>query len=101
MPGGAFSHASSLGRRRPYGERVGLRVEDVLVWTEQLHVIREEQIQVLQRLTQKKTLHFVAGSRVGRVPDIADRCVASVRHLQIDSFQSEAVCLTERSTKVK
>lgn len=44
---GSEGSGTSFRWRGPYGEGVGLRVEDVLVQTEQLQVIREEQEQVL------------------------------------------------------
>lgn len=61
---------------------MGLCVEDVLVQTEQLHVVREEQIQILQRLTQEEALHLVPGPGVNGVTDVVNGRVATARHLQ-------------------
>lgn len=68
---------TSLGRGGPYGEDVGLRVEDVLVQTEQLRVVGEEQVEVLQRLAQEEALHLVPGPRVQGVTDVVDGRVAA------------------------
>lgn len=61
---------------------MGLCVEDVLLQTEQLHVIREEKIQVLECLTEEKTLHLVSGPRVNRVTHIVNGRVAPTGDLQ-------------------
>lgn len=73
---------ASLGWRRPYGEGVGLCVEDVLLQTELLHVVREQQIQVLQRLTEEKALHLVPGPRVSRVTDVVNGRVTTTGDLR-------------------
>lgn len=61
---------------------MGLCVEDILVWTEQLHVIRKEQVQVFQRLTQEEALHLVPGPGVNGVTDVVNGRVATAGHLQ-------------------
>lgn len=73
---------TSLGWRGPYGEGVGLCVEDVLVQAQQFRVVGEEQIQIFQRLAQEETLHLVPGPGVNGVTDIVDGCVATFGNLQ-------------------
>lgn len=59
-----------------------LRINHVLLQVQQAGVIAEQQVQVLQRLAEKKGLHHVLGPDVGSVPDVADGRVA-VRHLRV------------------
>lgn len=61
---------------------MGLCVEDVLVETEQLHVVGEQQVEVLQRLAEEETLHLVPGPGVRRVADVVNRRVAAIRNLR-------------------
>lgn len=61
---------------------MGLRVEDVLVETEQLRVVGEEQVEVLQRLAQEETLHLVPGTRVNGVAHVVDGSVAAAGDLK-------------------
>lgn len=61
---------------------MGLCVEDVLIQTEQLRVVREEQEQVLQSLTQEEALHLVPGGWVGGILDVVDGRVAAGGNLQ-------------------
>lgn len=81
---GPTGSGTSFRWRGPYGEGVGLRVEDILVQTEQLQVIREEQEQVFQGLTQEEALHLVPGGRVRRVADVVDGGVAPTRNLRAE-----------------
>ena len=73
---------TSLGGGGPDGESVGLRVEDILVQIEQLHVVREEQIEVLQGLTQEEALHLVSGRGVLDVTYVVDGRVATTGDLE-------------------
>lgn len=61
---------------------MGLCVEDVLVQTEQLQVVGEEQVEVLERLTEEEALHLVSRARVVRVAHVVDGRVAAVRDLR-------------------
>ena len=63
-------------------KRVSLRVEDELIQAEQLRVVREEQVQVLQRLAQEEALHLVPGPGVEGVTDVVNGRVAAVGDLQ-------------------
>lgn len=65
----------------PDGERVCLRVEDVLVQADQLGVIGKQQVEVLERLAQEEALHLVPGVGVGGVTDVADGAVPARGHL--------------------
>lgn len=56
---------------------MSLCVEDVLVEVDQVHVIGEEEEQVLEGLPQEETLHLVSGFRVAGVLHIVDGCVAT------------------------
>lgn len=91
----------SLGRRGPYGQRVGLGVEDVFVQTEKLRVVGKEQVEVLQCLSQEETLHLVSGLQVRGVTDVVDRCVAALRDLPKKMFYySEDINMTTRNPGV-
>lgn len=72
------SHAGATASgRAPDGQGVGLGVEHVGVQAEQGWVVREEQVQVLQRLPQKETLHFVPGLWIVGILDVADGRIAT------------------------
>ena len=60
-----------------------LRVEDVLVQRNQVHVVTKQQVQILERLRQEEALHLVAEARVASVPDVADGGVTGVWHLGV------------------
>lgn len=49
---------------------MGLSVEHVLIQTEQLVVIREQEEEILQRLTQEEALHLISGCGVQWVMDV-------------------------------
>lgn len=49
---------------------MGLGVEHILIQTDQLVVVREQQEEILQRLTQEETLHLISGRGVHGVTDV-------------------------------
>ena len=61
----------------PDGQGVSLCVEHVGVQAQQVGVIREEQIQVFERLPQKEALHLIPGLWVAGVLDVADGRIAA------------------------
>ena len=65
----------------PYGQGVGLGVEDVAVQAHQVGVVGEQQVQILQRLPQEEALHLVPGGGVVWVAHIVDGGVPPRRHL--------------------
>lgn len=66
-----------LLRRSPDGEGMGFCVEHTAVQTEQLQVIRKEQVQVLQGFPHKEALHLVPGLRLVGILDVVDRRIAT------------------------
>lgn len=61
---------------------MGLSVEHILIQTDQLRVIREEQKEILQRLSQEETLHLIPGHGVGGVSDVTYGGVAPTGDLR-------------------
>lgn len=67
--------------RGPYGQRMGLGVEHVLIQTELLVVIREQEEEILQRLAQEEAFHLISGCGVQWVTDVTDGGVAPTKDL--------------------
>lgn len=68
--------------RRPYRQWMSFCVEDILVQADEVGVIWEEQVQILQGLSQEEALHLVSRARVVRVPHIIDGGVATRGNLR-------------------
>ncbi len=49
---------------------MGLGVEHILIQTDQLVVVREQEEEILQRLAQEETLHLISGCGVHGVTDV-------------------------------
>lgn len=67
--------------RRPDRERMSLSVEHVLIQTDQLRFVREQQEQVLQSLSEEEALHLVHGAGIDHVTYIPYGRVASAGDL--------------------
>lgn len=74
-----------LRSRRPYWKRMGFGVENILVETDEVGVVWEEQEQVFESLSQEETLHLVPGTGVVRVPHVIDGGVATRRNLRVST----------------
>lgn len=61
---------------------MGLSVEHILIQTDQLWVIREEEKEILQRLSQEETLHLIPRHRVGGVTNVTYGGVAPTGNLR-------------------
>ena len=61
---------------------VSFGVEHPLVQVDQTLIVAEEQVQVLERLTEEKRLHLVLGLRVVGVSHVVDRRVTAFFHLR-------------------
>ena len=80
------AHSSDAHRRplrlRPDGQKVGFGVEDVFVQANEVKVVGEQQVEVLQRLSQEEALHLVPRTWVLGISDVVYRSVATCRNLQ-------------------
>lgn len=61
---------------------MSFRVEDVLVQADEVGVVREEQVQIFQGLSEEEALHLVSGARVVWVTDVIDGGVATRGNLR-------------------
>lgn len=67
---------------------MSLGVEHVLIQTDQLRIIWEQQEQVLQSLSEEKTLHLVLGAGIDRVAYVPYGRVASAGDLETRAQQN-------------
>lgn len=73
---------------------MGFSVEHILIQTDQLGVVREEEKEVLQRLSQEETLHLIPGRGVGGVTDVTYGGVAPTGDLRQER-RKNIYCVTQ------
>lgn len=71
---------------------MGLGVEYVLIQTDQLAVVREQEEEILQRLAQEETLHLISGCGVHGVTDVTYGGVPPAGDLGQQHIKKSSLC---------